>query len=62
MLFWEDCGSVCLKLQVGKAIACSELRWLSCGSLEDENVERNTDDGAWFMAFQKEDYLVVYLN
>lgn len=34
-----------MDLRARKAIECSKLDKLFCGSLEDTNVERNTEDG-----------------
>jgi hypothetical protein len=54
MLFWEeDCGRT-LELQVRRAIECSKFGELFYGSLEDKNIQRNTENKAWLVTFQRE--------
>lgn len=40
---WEDFGLE--ELWVGRATECSKLNALSCGSLQEKNVERSSDGG-----------------
>lgn len=42
LFFKEDCGKI-LELWVGRAMESSKPNALSCGSLQEKNVERNSD-------------------